>query len=53
MKSLGVEILTEFENDEPLNDDEARKLIRDYELQTEIIKNQTEMLTMFLRGMRQ
>jgi hypothetical protein len=53
MKHLGVEILTEFEPDEPLNEDQSRKLIRDYELQTEIIRNQSEMLAMMLKGMRQ
>jgi hypothetical protein len=34
-------------------DDHAKKLIRDYEHQTAIIKNQTELLAMMLRGMRQ
>jgi hypothetical protein len=47
MRDLGVEILTDFEIE-----DEARKL-RDYEHQTEIIKNQTELLIALLRGLRQ
>lgn len=47
-RELGVEILTEFEMD-----DEARKILRDYEHQTEIIKNQTELLAAFLKGLRQ
>jgi hypothetical protein len=34
-------------------DDQAEKLIRDYEHQTAIIKNQTELLAMMLKGMRQ
>ena len=37
--------------DEP--DQLSAKLIRDYERQTEIIKNQTELLAMILKGMRQ
>jgi hypothetical protein len=41
------------EYEKPEIDAEARKLISDYERETEIIKAQAEMLAEILKGMRQ